>query len=85
MSATIEQNILNALVELENAVKSMATANPKPNLLPLFSRIDELTGQLPRNADPQLLHYLHKKSYEKARLFLQDRDAENQIGNCRHV
>ncbi|HEX3855788.1 MAG TPA: hypothetical protein VHY30_00655 [Verrucomicrobiae bacterium] len=81
----ILKNILATLVELDDAVKSMPTANPKPNLLPLFARIDELTKQLPRDADPQLLHYLHKKSYEKARLFLQDRDAENQIGNCRHV
>jgi hypothetical protein len=81
----VEQNLLNALVQLENAVKAMPTANPKPNLLPLFSHIDELTKQLPRHADPTLLHYLHKKSYEKARLFLQDRDAENQVGNCRHV
>ena len=85
MSAPIEINLLNALVELDEAVKSMRTANPKPNLLPIFSRIDELTRQLPRDADPTLLHYLHKKSYEKARLFLQSRDAENQIGNCRHV
>jgi hypothetical protein len=81
----ILQNILAALIELDNAVKTMPTANPKPNLLPIFSRIDELTKQLPRDADPQLLHYLHKKSYEKARLWLQDRDAENQVGNCRHV
>ncbi len=81
----ILQNILATLVELDNAVKSMPTANPKPNLLPLFARIDELTLQLPRNTDPQLLHYLHKKSYEKARLWLLDRDAENQAGNCRHV
>jgi hypothetical protein len=85
MTAPIEKNLLTALVELDNAVKTMTTANPKPNLLPIFSHIDELTKQLPRNADPTLLHYLHKKSYEKARLFLQERDAENQIGNCRHV
>jgi hypothetical protein len=81
----ILQNILTALIELDNAVKTMPTANPKPNLLPLFARIDELTKQLPRGADPMLLHYLHKRSYEKARLFLQDRAAENQAGNCRHV
>jgi hypothetical protein len=81
----ILKNILAALVELDNAVKTMPTANPKPDLLPLFARIDELTKQLPSNADLTLLHYLHKKSYEKARLFLQNRDAENQIGNCRHV
>ena len=77
-----EQKILQALLELEHAVASMPTANPKPNLLPLFSSIDELTLQLPRDADPSLLHYLHKKSYEKARLFLQGREAENARGNC---
>jgi hypothetical protein len=82
---SLQKTLLDALVELDNAVKSMPSANPKPNLLPIFSRIDELTKQLPRDADPTLLHYLHKKSYEKARLWLQDRDAENQVGNCRHV
>jgi hypothetical protein len=85
LGVDILQNILASLVELDVAVKSMPTANPKPSLLPLFARIDELTKQLPRDADPTLLHYLHKKSYEKARLWLQDRDAENQVGNCRHV
>jgi Tfp pilus assembly protein PilO len=85
MKTPLEENLRAALAELENAVKSMPTANPKPNLLPIFSRIDELMKQLPRDTDPQLLHYLHKKSYEKARLWLQDRDAENQAGNCRHV
>lgn len=85
MTSPIEKNILAAIVELDDAVKSMPTANPKPNLMPLFARIDELSKQLPHNADPMLLHYLHKKSYEKARLWLQGRDAENQAGNCRHV
>jgi hypothetical protein len=77
-----ERAILQALVELDAAVKSMPTANPKPNLLPMFSRLDELTRQLPKNASPDLLHYLHKKSYEKARLWLEGRDAENARGNC---
>ncbi|HEY1490756.1 MAG TPA: hypothetical protein VGF90_06925 [Verrucomicrobiae bacterium] len=85
MKTPLEENLLNALLELDAAVKAMPAANPKPNLLPMFARIDQLTKQLPRDADPALLHYLHKKSYEKARLFLQDRDAENQVGNCRHV
>ena len=80
-----EKSILQSLTELESAVRSMPTANPKPNLLPLFSRLDELTRQLPSSTDPSLLHYLHKKSYEKARLWLEGRDAENQAGNCRHV
>ena len=77
-----ERDILNALLDLERSVASMSTANPKPNLLPFFTRIDELTRQLPRDAEPQLLHYLHKKSYEKARLLLQGCDAENAQGNC---
>lgn len=81
MSET-EQAILQTLIELDAAVKAMPKANPKPDLLPLFGRIDELTRQLPKNTAPELLHYLHKKSYEKARLFLEGRDAENPRGNC---
>jgi hypothetical protein len=77
-----ERQILNALLDLESAVGRMKTAEPKPNLLAIFSRIDELAGALPPGSDPQLLHYLRKKSYEKARLFLQGRDAENAAGNC---
>jgi hypothetical protein len=85
MASSIETELLAALVRLDEAVKAMPTANPKPNLLPIFSQLDDLTRQLPRHADPALLHYLHKKSYEKARFYLQGRDAENQAGNCRHV
>ncbi len=85
MNSPAEKEILAALLQLEAIVKSMPTANPKPNLLPLFAQLDELAQRLPRATDPSLLHYLHKKSYEKARLFLQGRDAENQFGNCRHV
>lgn len=85
MENSLEQNLLTALIELENAVKAMPGANPKPNLMPIFNRLEVLTNQMPRDTDPALLHYLHKKSYEKARLYLQGRDAENQAGNCRHV
>jgi hypothetical protein len=85
VNSPIEQELLVALAQLTETVRAMQAANPKPDLLPLFSRLDELTARLPRQTDPTLLHYLHKKSYEKARLFLQGRDAENQAGNCRHV
>ena len=78
----IEQDVLMTLTELDTAVKAMAKANPKPNLLPLFARIDTLARQLPLGTDPSLRHYLHKQSYEKARLFLVDREAENVTGNC---
>ncbi len=79
---SIEIEILSSLNELDTLVRSLATANPKPDLLPLFSRLDHLTRQLPPNSDPSLLHYMHKKSYEKARLWLEGRDAENQRGSC---
>lgn len=79
-----ESAILKTLVELEAAVGQMRTANPKPSLLPIFARLDELTAKLPRGTEPDLLHYLHKKSYEKARLWLQGREAENQRGGCKH-
>ena len=82
---TIENDLLHALIALDGAVKTLRTANPKPNLGKMFERIDNLTGELPKGTDPGLLHYLHKKSYEKARLFLEGRDAENAQGNCRHV
>jgi len=85
MITAIEQTLLNTLVELERAVNSVRTAGPKPDLPALFARVDELTKQLPRGTHPNLVHYLQKKSYEKARLFLQGRDAENRVGNCRHV
>ena len=77
-----EQQILSALLELESAVARMKTETPRPNLLPIFSRLDALSQALPQGTDPLLLHYLRKKSYEKARLFLQGRDAENASGNC---
>jgi len=79
-----ERAIWQTLVELDRAAKSMATANPKPDLLPLFTRLDDLTRQLPKDTAPDLLHYLHRKSYEKARLWLEGRDAENRRGSCGH-
>ena len=77
--------ILETLVSLEAMVATMPTANPKPDLRSLFVQIDSLTLRLPKSTNPDLLHYLHKKSYRKAIYFLQGRDAENQAGNCGHV
>lgn len=78
----IERDILTTLVELQSAVENLRTASPKPDLRAIFDRLDDLTERLPPNADPNLLHYLHKKSYEKARLWLEGRDAENARGGC---
>ncbi|HVV00855.1 MAG TPA: hypothetical protein VHH88_05795 [Verrucomicrobiae bacterium] len=77
-----EKAILRALIELDESVRCFATVQPKPNLVPLFQQIDALAAKLPPGTDPGLRHYLTKKSYEKARLFLQGRDGENATGNC---
>ncbi len=82
MMTETEQAIFQALNELDAAVKSMATARPKPNLLPIFERLDELARELPKSTNHDLLHCLSKKSYEKARLLLQGRGAENARGAC---
>jgi hypothetical protein len=78
----IETKILNSLSELDRAVQSLRTATPKPDLQSIFARLDRLTQELPPSSDPSLLHYLHKKSYEKARLLLEGRDSENARGGC---
>lgn len=78
----LEQQILDRLLTLEQTVAAMATANPKPSLAPILGDLNRLSGELPAGTDPQLRHYLHKHSFEKARLFLQGWDAENAAGNC---
>ena len=80
-----EQLLLEALLELEEAVKSIRSVTPKPNLLSLFERIDALTEKLPLETDSTFRHYLQKRSYEKARLWLQGRDPEHARGSCRHT
>lgn len=78
----VKQTLHGKLVELENAVATIATANPKPDLVSLFGDIESLANQLPPQTDPALTHYLQRKSYQKARLFLEGNDAENEVGNC---
>jgi hypothetical protein len=77
-----EEDILQALTELDRLAKSMPTASPKPDLGPLFTRLDALARRLPPQTAPDLLHYMHRKSYEKARLFLEGRNTENASGSC---
>jgi hypothetical protein len=68
-----EEEILETLVTLEEAVAQMPKASPKPDLRPIFARLETLAGQLPKDTDRDLLHYLHRKSYQKARAHLEGR------------
>ena len=78
----IESQLLAALQELDAAVKTPAAAEPRSSLLPLFRRIDSLAAGLPPASDPELRHFLQRKSYEKARQRLQGFAAER--GTCGH-
>jgi hypothetical protein len=68
-----EHQILDTLLELEQAASRMASSQPKPDLRPIFARLDTLALQLPADAPSDLRHYLQRKSYLKARAFLQQR------------
>lgn len=70
----LESAILDSLRRLEDA------ASRRESVLPVLREIDTLLRQLPPGSDPDLLHYLHKRSYEKARLHLEGLDPEQ--GAC---
>jgi hypothetical protein len=78
----VENDILASLLELQRSADTIRTAEKKPDLLGIFSRLDQLAAKLPKGSNPQLLHYLQNKSYAKARLLLEGRDAQNVPGNC---
>ena len=66
-----EQAILQALTELQEA----AAGKDGSRLGPLFERIDRLAAQLPAGTNPELAHFLQRKSYEKARAKLEGQKA----------
>jgi hypothetical protein len=53
-----------------------------PDLMAIFARLDALETEIDASYPAQLRHYLHQKSYRKAHLWLQGREAENLRGNC---
>lgn len=82
MNTEIESQLLAALRELEAVVASLKTANPKPDLAAYFARIDSLADKLPKGTDGELLHFLVKKSYQKARLRLEAGEGVAERGAC---
>jgi hypothetical protein len=66
----IERGVLEALTELEAAVAADRPGVVRSDVGAALRRIDTLSDQLPGSADPELKHYLQRKSYEKARLRL---------------
>jgi hypothetical protein len=74
-------SLARTLDEYLDAVPRQSEPNP-PDLMAIFARLDALEMELDASTSAQLRHYMHQKSYRKAHLFLQDRDAENLRGNC---
>lgn len=79
---TIESRLLEALTSLTASVATRPAGSPPVDVRPLLGDLDRLTRELPPGTHPELLHYLHRRSYEKARLFLEGRMAEIQKGGC---
>jgi hypothetical protein len=79
---TAERTLLEALTELDRAAASIKSGQARPNLGGILTRIDDLAAALPSGTDPRLRHYLERKSYEKARLHLQESGGEIAPGGC---
>lgn len=78
---TRRMNHLEAeLAEVLDALEAAARDPQRPSLQPLFERIDRLAAQLPPQADPELRHFLQRKSYTKARERLHGRAVKR--GSC---
>ncbi len=72
----------NPIVDLANALRQRLAiirdeqsrrdaATHVERLKAVSEKIDELAAALPRPVDPQLAHYLQRKSYDKALEFLE--------------
>lgn len=70
------------LLDELRALESDALRQPRPDLRPRLAALDRLLRDLPAEADPELRHFLQRRSYEKARLFLEGRQADIQRGGC---
>lgn len=78
----IEQEILQALRELESVATTVRSGGAPGGVRPVLERIGRLSASLPADAPGDLRHYLQRGSYEKARLFLEGRGDEAPPGTC---
>lgn len=66
----IEQNLIEALDQLEDRTARLRTGQTDVDLAGCLRRLDELSASLPPDTDPRLRHFLQSRSYQKARLWL---------------
>jgi hypothetical protein len=80
----IESSLLQALLTLEQAASAPRTGEPRPRIQDLIAEIDRLAETLPPETPAELRHFLQRKSYQKAALYLRGRNEENARGSCGH-
>lgn len=73
----------NVIVDLATALRERLAVigdeesrrHPEAHMIRLkeiTERIEQLAAKLPRPVDPQLAHYLHRRSYDKALEFIEN-------------
>ena len=78
----VVEGMQNAIADLKEALRERLAviqdeqsrrdeAKHVARLLAVSEKIDKLAAALPRPIDPQLAHYLQRRSYEKALEFLE--------------
>ena len=61
----IDEKLKEALISTQNAISS----SDAPTVSKCLTRLDDLVKENMRELDPQLKHYLTRRSYEKALCF----------------
>jgi hypothetical protein len=84
MTTEWESRVLTALRALEAAATpaSAAATGSGPDLTAAIAGLGRLTVEMPAGTDPELAHFLQRRSYEKARQFLEGHLADLQRGGC---
>ena len=78
----LESELLGELRRLDEVGRNSPGPGPRPDLPGALARIADLTRRLPAGTSPELLHFLHKRSLEKAQRFLEGKNPEP--GACPH-
>ena len=73
-------SILEGLRGFEAAASAAGRGGDRSALRASLARLADLERALPADADAQLRHYLQRRSYEKARLWIEGTDPE--AGPC---
>lgn len=76
---SVETQILEAIVEMDRRIQAMKQGGGKPELLPLWRKLDALCAELPRDTHLKLIHFLENKSYERAREWIEENRASAPV------